>query len=60
MFERLLSGWLTDMGFEWSQSDKSIYKLDFNGSFLIIATYVDDIIIVHKRDEDYEWFLNKL
>jgi hypothetical protein len=60
LFERLLSGWLTDMGFERLQSDKSIFKLDVNGRFLIVATYVDDIIILHKRDEDHEWFLNKL
>ena len=56
LFERLLSGWLTDMGFERLQSDKSIYKLDSNGRFLIVAAYryVDDIIILHKRDEDHE------
>ena len=54
LFERLISGRLIDLGFERLQSDRIIYTLEQNRRFLIAATYVDDIIILHKREEDHE------
>eukprot|EP00961_Rhodomonas_salina_P217517 2939447-Rhodomonas_salina.2 len=61
MFWSTLSKWMIEYGFEPVNADKTLFRLArSDGTVVIIALYVDDGLVAHNSNTEYEKFVQAL
>ena len=60
-WNQLLSQWLTSLGFVQSLTDPCVFIMnpELRSGYFVLLIYVDDIIICHESNADYDDFLEK-
>eukprot|EP00961_Rhodomonas_salina_P141817 1909538-Rhodomonas_salina.1 len=59
-FHKTLSDWMIEYGFTALDADHMVFKLEREGTVIIVALYVNDCLVAHNSDSEYQKFIDAL